>query len=135
MFRFNISIPGYPLMVLRFTTDIHGQVNVYFFLDRQTTRARRRYAYNPRVLILNTPIFEPVRRVQIYHQQNGVLQLTRLNPRDVRLERDMTRFLGHVLFVTVYQGDHFNVHYDDLRNVTIAGIQHIRWISMILSRD
>jgi hypothetical protein len=111
-----------------------GPVNVYFFLDRQrTTRATRRYAHNPRVLILFTNSTETVRTVRIFHRQDGDLAMTLLNPRDTRLERDMTTFQGRVESVSVYSGGFLDVTYhDDLQNVIIAGIQRVSRVYMSL---
>ena len=123
-------------MVLRLMTNLNGPgpVNVYFFLNRQhTTRATRRYAYNPRVVILFTPSVDTVRRVSIYHEQDGYLQMTNLNPRDPRLERDMTRFEGRVRSVRVISGGCLDVYYhEELRDVTIAGIACVSRIYMCL---
>lgn len=123
-------------MVLRLMTDQNGPgpVNVYFFLDRHhTTRATRRYAHNPRVLILFTHSIETVISVRIFHQQDGYLAMTRLNPRDARLERDMTRFQGRIQSVRVYSGGFLDVEYHDtLQNVTIAGIERVSRVYMSL---
>ena len=64
------------------------------------------------------------------------MQSTDLNPRDARLERDMTRFQGHVERVYVYSGGCLRVTYhDDLQNVIIAGIERVSNIYMSLYRN
>ncbi len=136
MVRFNTSIPGHPLMVLRFTTPQRGPVDVRFFLDPHATHTRRRYAYNPRVEIPSISRIYTVRRVVIFHRHNGSLQTTRLNPRHVRLERDMGSFHHRVRSAAVFAGGFLDVSYQiDWDNITIAGIRHVSRIYMSLSSD
>ena len=115
-------------MVLRFTTPQHGEVNLHFFSYSYATHARLQVPSIPQV--------QSVMRVIVFHQQdNGVIRMTPLVPSDVRLERDMTRF--HHCFQSARLSEEWNfaiLYNNERENVTIAGMQHVQMIRMVLDR-